>query len=251
VAKRNILIRALEWFGHWQTIQTILQAEFVRTLLVPVVIAMATGAAGYLGGIPLMWIMLAVVLVFMGAAQGILSASTYLERKNPAYKLQLIKHLFNFDLVPISGPNRKHRRSAAAQGGAPAVPAYRHFVRGQLGFEVWNRSSFPISVIVIAAESEIEGLKPPRAKFPKNPVVIQPGNTMWIHDDPIDLGNIDCENLDGIMDITVQYGLPGKEHFEMNQKGTVEIFVEPYGFYKGMYFHPTSNEGGTVPRSSS
>ena len=223
VAKRNFWLRLLEWTGHAEAIHAIAQAEFVRTLLLPLVTAMATGTAGILGHIPLMWVFMATAVAFAGAAVGILSASTYLERKNPAHKLTVIKNLFNFELVPITGPSRKHRRAATAQGGAPAVPAFRHFVKGQLGFEVWNRSSFPMSIIVIAAETEIEGLKPPRAKYPKPPVIIQPSTTMWVHDDAIDLDNMLCDNLDGAMDITVKYGLPGKEHFEIHQKGTVEI----------------------------
>jgi hypothetical protein len=193
------------------------------------------------------------------ASIGILSASTYLERKNPAYKLQVIKTLFNFDLAPVGGPNRKHRRAAAAQGGAPAVPAYRNFTKGQLGFEVWNRASFPLSVIVTAAETEIEGEKPPRGKFPKSPVIIQPGTTAWIHDDRIDLQNMQCDNLDGSLDITIHYGRPGREKFVLNQKGTVEIFqkgtveifMETYGHFKGLYFHPASSEPSVVSRSSS
>jgi hypothetical protein len=246
MAKRNLLFRLFEWIGHAETIHTVMQAEFVRTLLFPTVTAVATGTAGILGGIPIMWVIAATAVAFMGAAQGVLSASTYLERKNPAYKLQVIKTLFNFELVPIAGPNRKQRRGAAKEGGAPAVPAFRHFVKAQLGFEVWNRSSFPMSLQVISAETEIEGLKPPRGKYPKKAVIIQPGTSMWVHDDTIDLDNMICDDLDGIMDITVKYGLPGKEHFEINHKGTVEIFMEPYGLLKGLYFHPAPTESDAL-----
>lgn len=244
MAKRSLPGRALEVLGHIETVHTIAQAEFVRTLLLPTVTTVATGTAGILGGIPLMWVFMATAVAFAGSAVGILAASSYLERKNPAHKLQVIKSLFNFDLVPIAGPNRKHRKAAAAQGGVPAVPAFRHFVKGQLGFEVWNRSSFPISIIATAADTEIEGLKPPRAKYPKEPLIIQPGTAIWIHDDAIDLGNMLCDNLDGKMDMTVKYGLPGREHFEIRQKGTVEIFMEPYGLLNGIYFHPTSSDAG-------
>jgi hypothetical protein len=250
MARRNPIMWLLEWLGHAHTLHAILHAEFIRTLFLPAGVAVATGAAGWFGQIPLMWIVMAVALAFMGTAQGLLSASSYLERKNPAHKLQVLKTIFNFDLVPIGGPNRKLRRAATAQGGAPAVPAYRHFKKGQLGFEIWNRASFPISVFITSADTEIEGEKPPRAKFPKEPVTIQPGTTAWIHDDPIDLENMDCENLDGSIDITVKYGLPGKERFEINYKGTVEIFMERYGHFKGLYFHPAPNRTDAVPRST-
>lgn len=249
MAKRGTFVRLLEWIGHAETIHAIAQAEFFRTLLVPTVTALATGGAGWIGGFPLMWIIMATAVAGAAAATGILNASTYLERKNPAHKIQVIRHLFNFSLVPVSGPNRKQRRAAKAQDAAPAIPAYRHLEKGQLGFEVWNRASFPMSVIVVSADTEIEGERPPMAKFPKKPFIIQPGNTMWIHDDPINLGQMLCENLDGKMDIKIKYGRPGKEQFELDQKGTVEIFMESYGHFKGMYFHPETSEA--VPRSSS
>jgi hypothetical protein len=240
--KKNPIIWVLEWLGHYQTIQTIIQAHFVRTLLLPVVTAVATAVFGWIEHIPLMWVIMAVALAFMGAMQGVLSSSEYLERKNPAYKLQVTRPLFNFNLVEVSPPNRKQRLAAKAQGGAPAVPAHRHFEKGQLGFEIWNKASFPISIIVFVAETEIEGLKPPRAKFPKKATLVQPGTSIWIHDDAIDMQNMDCDNLDGSVDITIKYGLPGKERFEMKQKGTVEIFMESFGQYKGLYFHPAPNE---------
>jgi hypothetical protein len=80
-------------------------------------------------------------------------------------------------------------------------------------------------------------------------VIIHPGTTLWVHDDAIDLENMLCDNLEGNMDITVKYGLPGKEHFEISQKGSVEIFMEPYGLLKGIYFHPASSEPETAVRS--
>lgn len=238
--RKNVALRSLETIGHLHTLHVIAQAEFVRTLLVPTVTAVATGSAGLFSGLPLMWVLMATAVAGAAAAQGILAASTYLERKNPAYKLTVIKTLFNFGLDSVSPPNRRHRRSAAAQGGAPAVPAFRHFTKVQLGFEVWNRASYPLSLIVISAETEIEGLSPPRAKFPKDPVIIQPGTSMWVHDEPIPVDDMLCDNLDGKMDIIVKYGLPGKEKYEIRQHGTVEVFVEPYGQFKGIYFHPAS-----------
>jgi hypothetical protein len=188
-----------------------------------------------------MWIIMAVTVAFGTTAVGVLSSSTYLERKNPAYKLQVLRTIFTFNLVPIPGPNRRQRRAAVAQGGAPAIPAYRYMEKAQLGFEVWNRASFPISVVVTSAETEVEGSTPPRGRFPKDPIIVEPGTTIWIHDDPIDMEEIQCDNFGGKMDISVSYGVPGKEKFEIHHKGTVEIFMEPYGQLKQIYFHPASS----------
>ena len=105
-----------------------------------------------------------------------------------------------------------------------------------------------MSLIVFSAETKIEELEPPRDKYPKRPVIIQPGATMWVHDKAIELNEMICDNLDGMMDITVKYGLPGKENFEIRQKGTVEIFMEQYGHFKGLYFHPDPDTDSPVPR---
>ena len=41
--------KALEWFGHFETINAILHIEFVRTLLLPTLVAAMTGTAGFIG----------------------------------------------------------------------------------------------------------------------------------------------------------------------------------------------------------
>ena len=246
MAQRNLFWRVLEYLGHAETIHTLVTADFVMRLVWPTVLAVIGAASGWIGGIPVMWIMVGTVLIFGGVVQTFLRVDEYRERKDPSHKLAVIKTLFNYTLAPVPGPNRRHRRSAAAQGGAPAVPAFRNLIKGQLGIEVWNRSSFPMSLIVQAAETKVEELEPPRVKYPKKPVMIQPGQTMWVHDEPIDMGDMLCDNLEGEMDITVKYGLPGRENFEIHWKGTVEIFMEQYGQLKVVYFHPASSDFGAV-----
>jgi len=126
MAKHNIWTRLFHGIGHAETIHTIAQAEFVRTLLFPTVTAVATGSAGVLGGIPIMWVIAATAVAFMGAAQGVLSASTYVERKNPAYKLQVLKTLFNYDLVPSCPEPKKSQGRCRPRWSArdPSFPAY-------------------------------------------------------------------------------------------------------------------------------
>lgn len=247
MARRSWWRWALEWTGHAEAIHALVTADFVTRLVWPTVATVLGATSGWFGGIPLMWIIVGSTLIFMAVTQSLLRMDEYRERKNPAHKLAVVRTLFNFELVPISPPNRKHRRSAAAQGGAPAVPAVRHFVKGQLGFEVWNRSSFPISLIVMAAKTKIEDNEPPRADYPNKAIIIQPSTTMWVHDKPIDLEDMICDNLDGSMDILIRYGLPGDERFEIHQKGTVEIFMEQYGHFKGLYFHPDPETDSPTP----
>jgi hypothetical protein len=74
MAKRSLPGKALELLGHAETVHTIVQAEFVRTLLLPTVTAVATGTAGFLGNIPLMWVFMATAVAFAGSAVGVLAA---------------------------------------------------------------------------------------------------------------------------------------------------------------------------------
>jgi hypothetical protein len=46
--------KALEWLGLIETVNAILHIEFVRTLLLPTVVAVMTGAAGIFGHVPFM-----------------------------------------------------------------------------------------------------------------------------------------------------------------------------------------------------
>ena len=52
MGKRKSWFWLFEWIGRAETLHTLAQAEFVRTLLFPTVTAVATGAAGILGHIP-------------------------------------------------------------------------------------------------------------------------------------------------------------------------------------------------------
>jgi hypothetical protein len=242
VAKRRLLLRLLDYVGHIEAIHGLVTADFITRLIWPTVATVLGAASGWVGGVPIMWIMVGSSLIFMAITQSLLRADEYKERKNPAHKLQVLRTLFNFELVPIVGPNRKQRRHSEKEGTAPAIPAFRHLIKGQLGFEVWNRAAFPLSILVFAAETEIEGIKPPRTTYPKKAVTIEPGTSVWVTDAAIDFEKMVCDNLDGVMDIIVKYGLPGKERFEIRQHGTVEIFMEPYGQLKGVYFHPNPTE---------
>lgn len=116
-SKSGRIGQAIEWIGRADTIHSVIQAEFVRTLLLPTVTAVATGASGVLGGIPLMWVIMATAIAFAAAAVGLFASSFYIERKNPAHKLQIMRTMFNYDLVPIQPPNRKQNRAAKSKGG--------------------------------------------------------------------------------------------------------------------------------------
>lgn len=238
------LRRFFEWIGFAQTFSAILQAEFARTLLFPMMVTLATGAVGVLGGIPLMWIIMAASLAFAGTTHGLLRASEYLERKNPLNKLICIGVHFSRDLLPVTLPNsiidgnRQQRRAGGSQQNMESeilspteirtdVP--RQLDKGQVSVELRNTASFPISCILYSADTEVAGIKPPRATFPKPATTVQPGSVFRINDDRMDMNGLPCSRFSGKMDMVIKYGLPGKEKFELRLVGDLDIVMEKYG----------------------
>ena len=221
---------ALGLFGHLHAIYII-----VSEIFLPLAVAVSTVIAGYLGSFPLMWIIMATSMAFMATAISIMTISLYLERLNPENKISVVQTIFLNDLTPLS-VSRQQRRS-----GQAFVPSTRHIQYGQLGIEVINSSSFPISVYLSEASSEIDGLTPPRSNFPKPASSIAPGGRVWIHDDKINLGGIECGNISAKIDFTIKYGRPKEEKYLIRHRGPVEIFMEPSGPLRSIYFHPEPN----------
>lgn len=214
----------LEWAAHAETIYTIFQIEFVRTLLLPVIVGFATVISGYIAGVPVMWILMATALAFAGTIHGLLRGSEYIERKNPRGKLRFISSAVGLDLVPLAEPSRAQRRA----GGHQALPQ-RYIDRIQVGVEVTNEATFPISVILEYAESEVEDITPPRTQYPKPAIAVPPRVTMRLMDERMSMNNMPCHNLVGRYEIRLKYGLPGKERFEFNQAASLEIHLHRFG----------------------
>lgn len=192
---------------------------------------MITAASGYWGQFPLMWILMATAVAFMAATQSLLRSSEYRERKNPLNKIIFVQTAFNLDLVVDTGLNRKQRRSQ--QPGTITLPA-RHIEKAQLGVELRNDATFPISMFLESADSTLMDFTPPRSHFPKPPTILYPGLVVRVVDDPIDMGGIAAQNLSGTLKMKIRYGLPGKERFEMNFNATAEIHIQPFGIITGI-----------------
>jgi hypothetical protein len=231
--------RVLEWLGRLETIHVLITSDFVRTLLLPTAATAAGAVSGWLQGIPIMWVLVGSSLIFMAVTQSLLRASEYRERRNPQNKLQH-SVIFQFDLNPAEVPyigNRKQRRTQQAIGqaartlGANEINPYvnRILTFGQLGVELTNTGSFPISCYLENAKSDIEGIEPPRSDFPKPAATIPAGSKVRVCDDRIELDDMPCHRLTGNIDLQIKYGLPGKERFEVRIKGPVAVQMETWG----------------------
>jgi hypothetical protein len=106
----------------------------------------------------------------------------------------------------------------------------RTLEKGQVAVELTNDATFPLSFILEAAETEVEGLTPPRTPYPKDAITVLPGNKIRSQDSAIILNSLPCGRLTGKMDYKIRYGLPGKEKYEMRLKANLEINMETYGF---------------------
>jgi hypothetical protein len=107
----------------------------------------------------------------------------------------------------------------------------RTIAEAQLGVALKNEAMFPISCFLESAETELQGERPPRSKFPKPTVVIPAGVTMTIADDPIPMKSLPCQRLTGKMDLRLKYGLPGDERFELRFPATVDVPIESWGLH--------------------
>lgn len=98
-----------------------------------------------------MWICLGVAGVFALTMMGLLASAAYKQFHDPANKLRYNGTIFNFDLNPVPH-NRKARRANPAQQQGNMVlhlrPPERNLLRGQLGIQVFNSATFPMSIIL-------------------------------------------------------------------------------------------------------
>jgi hypothetical protein len=212
-----------KWLGDFELIHFIIHTDFFRTLLLPLVLSGITAASGILGHQPVMWIVMAATLAFAATMQGLLRTSEYMERKSPFGKLRFIQTAVGIDLTGIAQPTKPQKITNISQ-----LPK-RTIDKMQLGIDLQNTATFPISILVVAAESEIDHLTPPRSHFPKGPMLILPGVIMRITDERIEMNNKTCEKLVGSYDLQLKYGLPGKERFDLRHASSLEIHIQPFG----------------------
>lgn len=224
----------IDWIGRFQVVQSLL--AIFKPALMPGLSAILTGAAGYFGGLPLMWILMATALVFMGVIVGIFFIEARANMRTPSNKLRYAGTIVNYDLQPA----RRHDRRAAVAverraGGSQPPTLQRHLDKTQIGVSLHNSASFPISAILVSAETEMEEKKPPRTDYPKAPVLILPGNTLFMMDVPIPMDGHPCEKLEGRLNLKIKYGFPGREKYELLFKGKVEALIRPEGFLQMTY----------------
>jgi hypothetical protein len=142
---------------------------------------------------------------------------------------------------------RQHQQLPDLSATQLDVHVSRTIDLAQISVELKNNATFPISIFLELAETEIEELKPPRSKFPKDKAIIAPGDKIRMVDDRILMDDFPCQRLSGKMNMRIRYGLPGSETFSLDVEGTLLIVMEHYGFVSQLQFNPKSSTDGSSP----
>lgn len=181
--------------------------------------------------IPYMWVLVGASLVFMGIAVGITYVDYYKNSKSPLNKIRYVGTIVNYDLIELN----RHANKAKDKLGKNNIVLTRQINDVQIGVQLRNDATFPISVILFSAKTEMEKLKPRGYDYPKDPVILLPGNTLQTMDIPIAMGGIECKKLEGRMEIIIKYGFKGKENNTLEFKGRIDAMMLPVGFINGIY----------------
>lgn len=80
--------KSWEWYSHFETAHS-LYNMVTGLLAVPTVVAMIAAVAGFIQGVPVMWIITACSVTFASVVGGILWVDQYKERKNPLNKISI------------------------------------------------------------------------------------------------------------------------------------------------------------------
>jgi hypothetical protein len=182
-----------------------------------------------------MWVFMAASLVFMAS----ISSAYFLYRlypfMTPAHKLRHVGTQINRDLTAES---RKDRRAAHA-----GVVVQRYLEKIQVGVMLQNAGHFPISAILEKANTEIEGLTPPRSEYPKAATSVLPGTQVFVGDVPIEVDGMTCGRLEGRMDLTIKYGEPGNEKHTLVFAADIAVFMRADGLIEMIHTN-WSAQGG-------
>jgi hypothetical protein len=221
--------KAVTWGQRLNAMWSVWTSAWFKAFVLPVLVTLATGASGILGGIPLMWVLMASALAFMAVTHTAVKVYEIRQHIDPTNKLIYVQTVLNLDL-------KGSKALPVTPGGSTGKP--RKLDKLQIGVELHNRSNYPMSVILLSGETSVERKSPPRSVYPKAASIIGPGAIFRVHDDPIFMDGLECgKRLVGTMRFKVKYGLQGDEDDELNLEATLDISISTSGQFEFMYTH--------------
>jgi hypothetical protein len=224
----KIATNALDQFGRAQTLWTI--ASFV----LPPGLTVAAVWSSIARNLPAPSVIETAAVVFASATLSVYLIYQLWNLVTPKHKLRYIATVVLRDLVS----EQRRARRATATGAI----TQRHLEAVQVGVQLHNVSHFPISAFVESAETQMEGLTPPREQFPRKPTTILPGNQVFMVDGRIDMEGMASGRIEGRMDIVIRYGYPGAEDHKLHFTAGVTAFLRQDGLVESTYTQWDSNQ---------
>jgi len=167
----------------------------------PLFVSGLVAIAGWLEGQSVMWIMVAVSLVFAGFSVGLLKFDELLFRRKVADKLQ-------FSSVRL-GKKLNNEGSVCELN---------------LGFTLHNTATFPIEFKVESIEAHLGERFPPKRPYAQSSLVVPQGGYGWFDDHFIEIPNPPKnQSKQGSLSFSVSYGRPG--HLMHKLERRLRVFV--------------------------
>jgi hypothetical protein len=215
----KLAISGIDTVGRFQVLQT--AWGWIGPFAGPTVLAIAAAVSGYFQHTPVMWIIMATSMTFVCVLGAIMIAYLFQIISSPADKLRFVSAIVPCDV---------NKNQADLSGrAARATNLVRTIDKMQVGILVQNVGRFPISIILFEAETELDGITPPRVRYPKLPADCHPSSTHMLTDEIIDMKSRKCADMQGRLDMKVKYGNRGNEKYELHIKGTVFVKMSADG----------------------
>ena len=173
-------------------------AELAKWLLTwswPWVLAAMTAFSGYMEGIPWVYVIPLAAFAFAATITGILRFDEWRARRSPQNKIRQISHIVQVDVDHTKNPK-----------------LVQHI---QLGVDLLNEATFPLSYIFESGDSMVMGEQSPKGKFPHGPITIRPGQIFRSTDERITMPEMQLGRFEGHVNFKMRYGHPGREKFEI------------------------------------
>jgi hypothetical protein len=193
----------------------------------PILASSTAVVAGLLEREPVMWIITAAVLILFAGVGAFYHLISVMQFITPMGKLRYSNTMVACDLANI----RPGRTKAISQ----AVIHHRHIEKMQVGVYLLNAAHFDMSAFIEEANTSMDGKTPPRATYPKPAVIIRPGQVVFMLDDAIDMQGRACSNITGRLEMTIKYGTPGREKYDLQFRGSIEVHMRNTGLMTSHY----------------
>lgn len=187
--------------------------ESLRSWLWPLAVPVITVVLGYAQQLPLMYIFVGAVASFALITHGLVMITEWRFIKTPEHKLDFIE------------PNIGAIYDKEDPAKANAV---------YLGIKLLSLYNFPIEVEVSDMKTKIDNRVPKDKSILGRVIKVGMRGVCYFNDDDIDITNLDLKGkeINGSIDFTVNYGIPGKRIYKYKKSIELTFLFDNEGNYQ-------------------